>query len=91
MDDRKNTRKRTSIEPNVPISKPLPKSEEYTEEEKKEATRKTNGIKPANKISLSFGKTNLPSPSLAISQKNNESIIPTDKKNPLLASSVTGT
>lgn len=43
----------------------------------------------ANKINLSLGTTNLPSPNLEINQKNRESVAPTDKRNPLLASSVT--
>ena len=43
----------------------------------------------ANRINLSFGITNLPSPSLEINQKNNERVAPTDRRNPLLASRVT--
>ena len=34
--------------------------------------------------------TNFPSPSLAISQKNSASVTPTETRNPLLASRVTG-
>jgi len=82
---------RTSIEPKVPISKPLPNSDTYRDEEKNEEIKKTNGIAIPNIINLSFGIKNFPSPSLEISQKNNESVAPTDNKNPLLASSVTGT
>jgi hypothetical protein len=78
------------MEPNVPISKPLPNSDIYIEEEKKDAIKKTRGIAAANKINLSFGTTNFPSPSLEISQKNRERVAPTDNKNPLLASKVTG-
>jgi hypothetical protein len=82
--------KRISIDPNVPISNPLPKSETYRDEEKNEEIRNTKGIIPANRINFSLGKTNLPSPSREISQKKRESVTPTDKRNPLLASSVTG-
>ena len=80
-----------SIEPNVPISKPLPNNETYRDDEKSDAIRKTNGINPANRINLSLGTTNFPSPSRAMSQKNSASVTPTETKNPLLASSVTGT
>ena len=82
--------KRTSIDPNVPTSKPLPKSDTYKEEEKNEEIKKTSGIAPAIKSNLSFGTTNLPSPNLEINQKNRDKVTPTDNRNPLLASSVTG-
>ena len=78
------------MDPNVPISKPLPKSETYRDEEKNDEIKNTKGIAIANKINLSLGITNLPSPNLEINQKNKESVAPTDKRNPLLASSVTG-
>ena len=80
----------TSIEPKVPSSNPLPKSDMYRDEEKKDDSKKTTGIdKPIN-ISLSLGIENLPSPSLAMSQKNKARVIPTDIRKPLLASKVTG-
>ena len=75
------------MEPNVPISKPLPKRETYREDEKNDEIKNTNGIAPVNKINLSLGTTNLPSPSLEINQKNKESVAPIDKINPLVASS----
>jgi hypothetical protein len=82
--------KRTSIDPNVPISKPLPNKETYKDEEKNDEIKNTTGIAKATNRILSFGTTNLPSPSLEISQKKTDSVAPTDNKNPLLASSVTG-
>ena len=80
-----------SIDPNVPISKPLPNKETYIEEEKNEDIKNTSGITAAANINLSFGKTNFPSPSLAINQKKTESVVPIESRNPLLASRVTGT
>ncbi len=62
----------------------------YNDEEKKEEIRKTRGINSANKINLSLGITNLPSPNLETNQKNNDRVAPIDSKNPLLASRVTG-
>jgi hypothetical protein len=82
--------KSTNIEPKVPISKPLPKIETYKDEEKKDEIKKTKGIAIPNRINLSLGIKNLPSPSLEINQKNSERVAPTDKRNPLLASRVTG-
>ena len=79
-----------SIEPNVPISKPLPKSDTYSEEEKNDEIKKTKGIAIANSNNLSFGITNFPSPSLDINQKKIERVTPIEIKNPLLASKVTG-
>jgi hypothetical protein len=90
IEDRKNIIKRISIEPNVPISKPLPKSDTYKEEEKSEAIKKTKEITPPNRINLSFGIKNLPSPNLDINQKKRARVAPIDMRNPLLASSVTG-
>lgn len=90
IDERKKSRNKISIDPNVPISKPLPKSEIYLDEEKSDAHKKTIGINAPNKIILSFGIENFPSPKRAMSQKNTARVIPTDTKNPLLASSVTG-
>ena len=78
------------MEPKVPISKPLPNKEAWIDGEKKDETRKINGITPPNKTNLSFGITNFPSPSLATNQKNKDKVAPTDKRKPLLASSVTG-
>lgn len=82
---------KTSIDPKVPISKPLPKSDTYKDDEKNDEIRKTRGIRPANRIILSLGTENLPSPSRAISQKNKASVMPIEMRNPLLASRVTGT
>jgi len=78
------------MEPKVPISKPLPKSETWKEEEKNDEIKKTTGIANAKSTNLSFGITNFPSPSLEINQKNKESVAPTERRNPLHASSVTG-
>ena len=83
--------KRTSIEPNVPNSKPLPKKETYLDEEKNDANKNTTGIAAAARIILSFGIENLPSPSLAMSQKKRAKVAPVDIRKPLLASNVTGT
>ncbi|OGJ05947.1 hypothetical protein A2387_02625 [Candidatus Nomurabacteria bacterium RIFOXYB1_FULL_36_10] len=83
--------KRINMDPNVPISKPLPKSDTYREEEKKDDIKNISGIAPAKRINLSFGTVNLPSPSRAINQKKTERVVPTESRNPLLASSVTGT
>jgi hypothetical protein len=91
IEDRKNIINRTSIEPKVPSSNPLPNRDTYLEEEKKDESKNTTGIAAPATISLSFGKENLPSPSLAINQKNRASVAPTEIRNPLLASSVTGT
>jgi len=63
----------------------------YLEEEKKDESKNTTGIAAPAINSLSFGKENLPSPSLAISQKNRARVAPTEIRNPLLASRVTGT
>lgn len=79
-----------NIDPNVPVSKPLPKSELYIDEEKKEEIKKTRGMSPANNINLSLGITNLPSPSLETSQKNRDKVTPIDSKNPFPASRVIG-
>ena len=79
-----------NIDPKVPISKPEPKIELYTDDEKIDEARKTNGIIPPNIIKRSLGILNLPSPSLDINQRNNESVAPIDIKNPLLASNVIG-
>ena len=78
------------MEPKVPISKPLPNKEAWIDGEKKDETRKINGITPPNKTNLSFGITNFPSPSLATNQKIKDKVAPTDKRKPLLASRVTG-
>lgn len=91
IEDKKKTIKSTSIDPNVPTSNPLPKSETYSDEEKNDEIRKTNGIAPANKINLSLGKINLPSPSRETNQKKRESVAPIERRNPLLASRVTET
>jgi hypothetical protein len=91
MDDKKKITYRTSIDPNVPISKPLPNNDTYRDEEKNEAIKKTSGIAPAKSMSLSLGKVNFPSPNLAMSQKNIERVVPTERRKPLLASRVTGT
>jgi hypothetical protein len=79
-----------SIEPKVPISKPLPNKEIYNDEENRDATKKTNGMTPAKRINLSRGIVNFPSPNLATSQKNRDIVNPTDIRKPLLASRVTG-
>ena len=63
----------------------------YREDEKKEEIKNIRGMTPAKRINLSFGITNLPSPSLEINQKKTDRVVPTESKNPLLASSVTGT
>jgi hypothetical protein len=78
------------MDPKVPISNPLPKRETWKEDEKNDEKRKTAGIAKANKTNLSLGITNFPSPSLDTNQKNSERVTPTDNRNPLLASSVTG-
>lgn len=62
----------------------------YKEEEKNDEIKKINGIASANKMSLSFGITNFPSPSLEINQKKIERVVPMEIKKPLLASRVTG-
>jgi hypothetical protein len=72
--DRNITKNRMNIEPNVPTSKPCPKKERYLEVEKKEEMKKTTGIKRAK----------------TISQKNMESVIPTESRNPLPVSRETG-
>ncbi len=79
------------MDPKVPSSKPLPNIDTYEEEEKNEEIRNTTGIARAKSIILSLGIKNFPSPSLAISQKNSESVVPTDIKKPLFASRVTDT
>ena len=88
--DKKNIIKSIRIEPKVPSSKPLPKREMYKDGEKNDEIKNTSGIAPANNIKRSLGNTNLPSPSLAISQKKIERVVPIESKNPLLASRVTG-
>jgi hypothetical protein len=60
------------------------------DEENKEEIKNTRGMNIANKINLSLGITNFPSPNLEISQNNNERVVPIDKRNPLLASRVIG-
>ena len=69
-----------NIEPKVPISKPLPKRDISKAEENKDAIKKTTGIIAAERISLSLGTVNLPSPSLAINQKNTASVVPIESK-----------
>ena len=79
------------MDPKVPISKPLPKSDTYRDDEKKDAIKNINGIIPTKRINLSRGIVNLPSPSRAINQKKTDKVVPTDRRKPLLASKVTGT
>lgn len=80
----------TNMEPAVPTSKPLPKKEILPDEEKKAAIKNiTETTKAKNKI-LSFGIVNLPSTSLAISQKNKDIVEPIAIKKPLPATKSMG-
>lgn len=86
IDDSKSVINNISIVPKVPISKPCPNKDKYSDEENNDAIRKTKGIIPANSMMRSFGITNLPSTSLAMSQKNIDRVTPIDIIKPLAAS-----
>ena len=79
-----------SIVPKVPTSNPLPNNEIYKEEEKNDAIKNETGIIAPKRSTLSFGTENFPSPRRAISQKNTDKVMPTEIRNPLLASKLTG-
>ena len=69
----------------------MPNKDIYKDDEKNEEIKKTIGISPANKINLSLGITNFPSPRRAMSQKKRDRVDPMERRKPLLASRVTGT
>jgi len=91
IDDKKKIQDIIRIDPNVPTSKPLPNKDRYNDGEKNEDIRKTNGIIPANRIILSFGTVNFPSPRRDINQKNTDKVIPINIRKPLLADRLMGT
>jgi len=78
------------MEPKVPTSNPVPKIELYKEDEKKDEIRNITGITAPIIIKRSLGILILPSPNLAINQKESESVAPIEIKKALLASVVTG-
>jgi len=88
IENKKNIKNRINIDINVPISKLFPNKDRYVDLENIEDIRKTRGIRAPKMISLSFGNTTLPSPSLAINQKNRDIVTPTERRKPLLSSRV---
>ena len=79
------------MEPNVPISKPLPHNDTYREDEKSADSRNTIGIVAAYMSKRSIGIRYVPDFTEATSQKSSASIAPRETKNPLLTVKETGT